>query len=52
MDMEMYLDMSIVHTQGDREVDWKELEEAQRELRAYSWKERSCSEALRMPTRD
>ena len=36
MDMEMYLDISIVHTQGDREVDWKELEGAQKELRAHS----------------
>ena len=28
--------MSIVHTHGDREVDGKELEDAQKELRAQS----------------
>ena len=36
MDMEVYLAMSIVHTKGDKEIEWAELEESQRELRTHS----------------
>ena len=28
--------MSVVHTEGDKKIDWRELSEAQRELRAHS----------------
>ena len=36
MDMDTYLTMSLVHTKEDKEIEWTELEESQRELRAHS----------------
>ena len=36
MDMDMYYNMSIVHTAQDTEVDWRTLEQTQRDLRAHS----------------
>ena len=36
MDMEIYHEMSKVHTAQDEEVDWRTLEETQRDLRAHS----------------
>merc|ERR1711867_414439 len=36
MDMDMYYNMSIVHTQQDLEVDWRYLDQTQRDLRAHS----------------
>ena len=36
MSVEMYDKMSIVHTEGDTEVDWKTLQATQRELRGHS----------------
>lgn len=36
MALDMYHQMSVVHTEGDREVGWRELEESQREIRAHA----------------
>ena len=36
MDMETYYEMSSVHTTQDQEVDWKKLQDTQREIRAHS----------------
>ena len=36
MDLDTYLEMSVVHTEGDKEINWPELEDSQRELRAHS----------------
>ena len=34
MTPDLYHKMSVVHTEGDKKIDWIELGEAQRELRA------------------
>ena len=36
MDMDTYYQMSVVHTRQDKEVDWRHLEQAQRDLRVHS----------------
>ena len=36
MSTELYHEMSVVHTLGDRKVEWRELEDSQREIRAHS----------------
>ena len=36
MSPETYHQMSKVHTEGDREITWRELGEVQREVRAHS----------------
>ena len=36
MSLDMYHQMSVVHTEGDEEVGWRELEESQREVRAHA----------------
>ena len=36
MDMDTNYEMSIVHTRQDKEVDWRHLEQTQRDLRAHS----------------
>ena len=32
MSTDMYHNMSVVHTAGDSKIDWRELQETQREL--------------------
>ena len=34
--MEKYLTISVVHTEEDKEIEWTELEESQRAIRAHS----------------
>ena len=36
MSTDLYHDMSVVHTLGDKKVDWRELEDSQREVRAHA----------------
>ena len=36
MDMDTYYNMSIVHTKQDKEIDWRILEQTQRDLRAHA----------------
>ena len=36
MPLELYHKMSVTHTEGDRKVSWKELQETQRILRGHS----------------
>ena len=36
MSLELYHQMSVVHTLGDQEITWKDLEDIQKEVRGHS----------------
>ena len=36
MSTDLYHEMSVVHTLGDKKVEWRELEDSQREIRAHA----------------